>query len=125
MPSTVFTQKDLIGSFVFTLQDHGILQGLYNNTLQEKPFPESAQRRPESSSAKKSNQDIFTGIYDTIWLEVDGVEATYLEIRPAKNAGTYYLFWRDDEKEYFRGLAFVRGNDLVGAYWHEEIKKGS
>jgi hypothetical protein len=121
MATQQLTNKDLMGAFIFTLQDHGTLYGLYNNTVEQTPFPETAKREKvgNSGNAATIETDPFLGTYRSTWLESRKVEKATLQIDKGIVDDTYHLFWKDKKVEYFRGLAFKRGNELVGVYWKE------
>lgn len=109
-------QVKLIGSFVFINQGYGVLSSVYHNNIATDPFPETAKRKEESIN----DNDLFEGLYTTIWLEVlYRNDRTDLEIIRQPN-GTYKLRWFDITRTRYDGIGFLHGDKLVGAYWQED-----
>ncbi|RYY95621.1 MAG: hypothetical protein EOO11_15425 [Chitinophagaceae bacterium] len=64
MTETATDANEFRGAFIFEAADHGILYSTYLNTFFPEPYPETARRKPG-----RAEQDSWTGVYDTVWLE--------------------------------------------------------
>lgn len=106
---------NFVGAFVFINQGYGILSSIYHNIVVTEPYPETAKKIRDHSPDNYPG-DLFHGIYKTIWWEDKTHDSTELEITRQQN-GTYTLTWYDKKGTYYKGLGFLRNNELIGSYW--------
>ena len=68
------------------------------------------------NNPKNYPDDLFDGIYKTVWIERTRIDKTDLKIERQAN-GSYKLTWHDAKKTYYEGIGFLRTNELIGSYW--------
>lgn len=113
-------QKDIIGTFVFRNEGNGCLTGKYaNNISTNDPYPEASKRISPDPVYK---DDVFCGIYRTVWVGNNGAESAQLRItKNLKDAYKYELEWyRPDHAAVpiYKGMGILSDELLIGDYWN-------
>ena len=113
-------QKDIIGTFIFRNEGNGCLTGKYaNNVSTNDPYPEASKRTAVDPIYKN---DVFCGIYRTVWIENNLPESAQLRItKNLKDTNKYELAWyRPDTAAtpVYKGMGILSDGLLIGDYWN-------
>lgn len=89
--------NDIIGSFIFRIED-GNLVGQYTNLTMNQSLGENAIRT-------RGNANVFTGEFNSTWEEIaGGADTAVLSIgRLPGSIDKFTLIWHQNRRIYFRG----------------------
>ncbi|WP_447637142.1 hypothetical protein [Flavobacterium microcysteis] len=109
----------ILGRFYLKQTQNGNLLGEFSNYRMNNITTESV----DLIRANNQNSTIFSGIFMSSWLEIDGSVFSDLEIQFDATTRHYDLTWRNNNGNIgFHGRGFLVDDILIGDYMDHELR---